>query len=863
MRWMTRGSPAAASGRSRWRRRRAFVCAGAVVLAAVALAGWIAAAAQSGRGAPGGAEASLLERAGRAIAHGRAGEAEALARAAGPDDPVAAAVLARLAGARGRDEEALALLEGVAARHPSSEAALELGLLYQRLGRKAEAARVFNGIVADAGRVAAPADLARVARAARALGQVRSANALYREALAGRPGDPAINTAWGELFLEKHQFGEAATSFRAAIERDPEWAPAHLGLAQAVADEDPPAAAAAARRALEIDPNLADAHVLLAELALDERRRPQARALLDRALAINPRHLRARALVAALAYVEGQSAAFEAEVRRLLAINPVYGDVYRVTGALLAQHYRFDEAVAVTGRALELEPDNVRAAADLGMHLLRTGDEREARRLLERAFRADPYDTVTFNLLQMLDALDKFESIRAGAAVVRIDPAEAPVLREYAVPIVEAALAQFGARYGLTPRGPILVEIFPKHDDFAVRNLGLPGLIGALGACFGRVVTLDSPRARKPGTFNWQATLWHELAHVFTLQMSQQRVPRWLTEGISVYEEGRVRPAWARDAEVAFARAYDRGEVLPLEALDAGFTRPETIGLAYFQAYLVVEFLVDRYGEPALHALVRAFADGIDTDAAFTRVLGTTLAAIQPAFDARLGERFGAVGRALRMPEGVALPKAGDVAAWRALAAQHRDSFPVQLAAGQALAAAGDRQAATAALERAAALVPTATGPESPRALLAALAEQAGDGARARRELAALLAYDHTNLEAARRLAALADAAGDEPARRLAYEHIVTLDPFDAAAHTALGRLALAARDVPLALREFRAALAAGPVDPVAAHCDLGEAYLAAGQRAEAKREALAALEIAPTYERAQELLLKAVEGSR
>ena len=47
----------------------------------------------------------------------------------------------------------------------------------------------------------------------------------------------------------------------------------------------------------------------------------------------------------------------------------------------------------------------------------------------------------------------------------------------------------------------------------------------ALGACFGRVVTLDSPRARPPGDFSWGETLWHEMAHVITLQLSRQRVP--------------------------------------------------------------------------------------------------------------------------------------------------------------------------------------------------------------------------------------------------------------------------------------------------------------------------------------------------
>ena len=136
-----------------------------------------------------------------------------------------------------------------------------------------------------------------------------------------------------------------------------------------------------------------------------------------------------------------------------------------------------------------------------------------------------------------------------------------------------------------------------------------------------------------------------------------------------------------------------------------------------------------------------------------------------------------------------------------------------------------------------------------------------GGAARARRELQLLLAYDHTNVDAARELASLAEKAGDAAARRLAYERIVTIDPFDAAAHTAFGRLALERHDMPLALREFQAALAAGPIDLVSAHCDLGETLLLAGRKAEAKRSALAALDIAPTYERAQALLLKCVEG--
>jgi tetratricopeptide (TPR) repeat protein len=375
------------------------------------------------------------------------------------------------------------------------------------------------------------------------------------------------------------------------------------------------------------------------------------------------------------------------------------------------------------------------------------------------------------------------------------------------------------------------------------------------------VVTQDSPRARPPGAFNWQATMWHELAHVFTLQLSDQRVPRWLTEGISVYEEGLADPSWSRDSELSFARAYSQGRVLKLSDLNSGFARPDTISLAYFQSSLVVALIVDRYGFEGLRGMLRAFADGADMEAALLKATKTSPGDLQQAYDARLEQRYGAAARALRVPDGVELPRGGTIEAWTAVAAKFPGSYPVQLAAGDALASANARQAAVAAYERAASLVPFAIGADSPRARLADLAERSGDLPRALRELSSLVADDHLNIEAARKLAALARRLGDAQAAALAWSRIVVIDPFDAAAHTALGRIAIDRKDAALALREFSAALAAGPADPAPAHCDLAEALLANGQRADAKKEVLAALEIAPAYERAQELLLTIVDG--
>ena len=796
----------------------------------------------------------------RALAYGQVSEAERLARARPAEDSDAAAVLARVASRQGDYAGARRLLERATSADTSGEAALELGLLLQWFGEREQAGQLLTGVLRRGAGGADPEGLFRAARAAHGLDQPFDANDLFRAAASVAP-DPGIETAWGTLLLEKHQFGEALQSFKKALMIDARWAPAHAGLARTLAQENPTAAAASAKRALEIDEDLADARLFLAGLELDNTRYEEAREHIDGVLATNPSNLDARALVAAIAYVRDDRAAFESEVKQVLAINPAFGEVYRVAGDLAARNYRFDEAVELTRQATKLDPNHTRALADLGMHLMRTGDEADARRVLDRAWKSDPFDAVTHNLLEVLDTLDKFEVIEEGDLILKLDPEEAPVMREYALPLAQESLKVLSQKYRFTPKGPILVEIFPQHDHFAVRNMGLQGLIGALGACFGRVVSMDSPRARAPGSFSWQATLWHEMAHVVTLQMSRQRVPRWLTEGVSVYEETRARPAWGRDMEVPFALALERGQILKLDDLNSGFTKPETIALAYYQASLLVEHIVNTHGEAALRTLLLSYGEGLEGEAAIRKALGVSFDQLQATFDKMLAGRFGSLRAALRdLAKGPPEPGSGDPSMVRLTASSNPGSFQAQLAYGTALAAQGDR-AAFEPLEKAASLVPMATGENSPHAVMGRLAEQLGDAPRAIKEYQSLLAHDHTALEPARRLAALAAKAQDEKALAMAYERIVELDPFDAEGHTGLGRLALKRRDVATAVREFRAALAIGPADRASAHCDLGEGYLLAGRSAEAKREALAALEIAPSFERAQDLLLKVVDG--
>jgi tetratricopeptide (TPR) repeat protein len=783
------------------------------------------------------------------------GRTSRIAYAQGAVDPVV--VKARAAVNRGQYAEAEALLKPLAARTPDGEAALELGLFYEMMGRRDESLALL-GRIADmqAGPRTSPVEYARLGRAARALGEFQLANDAYRIATEKAPNDPSLHTGWGELFLQVHNNAEAAKSFQDALSADDKWIPALVGMAHALVDVNPPAAEKAVEQALALDPDVVDAHLLKARLELDKSDREAAKASIAKAKGVNPSSLDALALSGAVAYIEDRHADLQKEAGAALTINPRFSGAYRVPAELAAGNYRFEEAVALSRKALEIDPNDVRTLSALGVQLLRTGDEAEARQVLEKSFAIDKFDQTTFNLLTMLDSLEKFDTTTAGDVVFKSHPSETPVMREYVAPLAQRALAIFSEKYQFTPKGPILIEMFPKHDDFAVRTVGLPGMIGALGACFGRVVTLDSPKARPPGDFNWAPTLWHELAHVMTLQLSKQRVPRWLTEGISTYEEKLGSPTWGREGELSFVAAYGAGEHMTVRELNAAFQDPEKISLAYYQASILTEHIVGKYGMGALRKLLVTYGEGLEGEAALKAGLGVDIDTLQVDMDKLLASKYGSIVRALRPPKEIDPGKSDP----EAVGSAFPDSFQAQVALGEHLRKAGRIDESFKVLERAAEMVPMATGPRSPHAMMAQMAIERKDSARAISELEKLLQYANTDLESVRLLALELEATNASAAKLTsAYERVAELDPFDAANHSKLGRLKMQAGDARAAVREFRAAIAAGSLDPASAHSDLAESYLAVGDKVQARRAVLAAIEVAPAYPRAQELLLKVI----
>ena len=212
--------------------------------------------------------ATPLEAATRLFFEGKFDDLDSAVEKLDARDPAVVALKARAMIARGKYAEAEAMLQPVAQRAPSSEAALELGLLQKLLGRLA-ATQTLERVASLASSAQNAVEMARAARALQALDRVGDAKSAFLEATRAAPNNAAIESAFGDLFLEKYNYAEAMKSYERVLELDPRYAPALLGAARALENDDPPQAAGAIKRLLQINPSSVDAHIFLASQAAD------------------------------------------------------------------------------------------------------------------------------------------------------------------------------------------------------------------------------------------------------------------------------------------------------------------------------------------------------------------------------------------------------------------------------------------------------------------------------------------------------------------------------------------------------------------------------------------------------------------
>ena len=413
---------------------------------------------------------------------------------------------------------------------------------------------------------------------------------------------------------DKGSGNRALSCFRDALKVNPNLAESLTGIARTRSyafkfNE----AMVSLNKALNLNPVHAGALACLAHSSSVVGRCGKALELVERGLEVNPRDKTLLAEKAAALRLNGDMEGSQAVIEKALNQDPCFGGAYMILGELLIFHYRFSEAEKCLRKCIETDPDCNEAYILLGRALANLGQEKEARKVLLESADRDPFPYPwRDNMLRVLSDLDTFIEEKSDLFRILLDVEEAGVMRSYLLGLGRESIGVFQEKYGFRISGPVLMEMFPEHQDFAVRTVGFTGL-GALGACFGRVVTLLSPGASMyRGKFNWATTLHHELCHVFTLQMSRNRIPRWFTEGISVYEEGQRKASCRRNLDMELYNSFHNGKLFKVVDFNSGFMGSRVL-FAYYQAGLAVEFIVSRIGIEGLCRMISGFGKGLDT----------------------------------------------------------------------------------------------------------------------------------------------------------------------------------------------------------------------------------------------------------
>ncbi|MFM7752439.1 MAG: peptidase MA family metallohydrolase, partial [Opitutaceae bacterium] len=281
-----------------------------------------------------------------------------------------------------------------------------------------------------------------------------------------------------------------------------------------------------------------------------------------------------------------------------------------------------------------MDPEHLPAKSALATDLLRLGETEEGWKLAQEVHEADAYDVEAFNLVTLRDTMAKYATLTNEDFVVRMAAPEVAIYGPRVVALLRRAKDVLVPKYGVELAKPTYIEIFADQRDFAVRTFGLPDVAGFLGVCFGRVVTANSP-ATGNSAVNWEAVLWHEFCHVVTLQMTRNRMPRWLSEGISVHEERQANPAWGNRLNPEYREMIVGGEMVPVAKLSGAFLAPKTprhLQFAYLQSSLVVDYIVAKHGVDALRGVLLDLRDGMEINAALAKRT-LPLPELEKAFD--------------------------------------------------------------------------------------------------------------------------------------------------------------------------------------------------------------------------------------
>lgn len=625
----------------------------------------------------------------------------------------------------GRVYESVSDLEWLHQQRPNPTSTLQLAELYLYLGRKKSAMRILREVQSRFRRATRYEDDTDNDIALHRIREILGENPreLFQSLLKIQPREKDVDkvkrfTAAGELAFRKFDYQLGATYFQKALELDEDHLDALLGLAECYWRSHDPRLEQVLDAVLAINPAAPRAVAIEVEMKLDANQPEEALVLIEKVLAINPMNLRHLGLQAGAYFLLDRQEDLQRTFATAETVNPAPSMVYSTAGRIASRHYRFQEGLGFQATALALDEDDHHARALYAYDLLRLGKDEQGRTQLNLAFEADRFNVQVYNMLELMDTLAKFTVVERGDFVLKMPAEEVPIWGGDALDLVARAAVQFEKKYKVELEEPVMLQIFDNHDDFMVRSIGLPGNVGHLGICFGRLITMSSPSARDKYGMNWRSVLWHEFIHVITLQKTNNRMARWLSEGISVYEETLEDPAWGQRLDPAYKMVVGEEGTPGIREIQQLFMQPKTtahIMFGYFLSGELVRFYVDTHGFDALERALSAIGAGKGTEDALLEAAGMDEETFNGAFHAFMDDRFKPFQY---LPDhrqlGLQEPAAGGEGGERLLISPFTDA----LQRGKSAIKAEDWAKAEEVLLKALDMFPEYLGPDSPLHML-------------------------------------------------------------------------------------------------------------------------------------------------
>lgn len=285
--------------------------------------------------------------------------------------------------------------------------------------------------------------------------------------------------------------------------------------------------------------------------------------------------------------------------------------------------------------ALEVRSPPTTEAAYLGGYLkFLEGDYGGAVADLNLAAQGAPADVNVKELMALAraaaDAVKDHKEARSTHFLVRYPPEDA-VLVPYALETMESAYAALESDLGFSAELPVRVEFYRSPSDLAaVSSLSAEEVerTGTIALCKWARLMVTTPRALAYG-YPWLDTINHELIHYALSQLTHDRAPVWMQEGLAKFMERRWRePASGRLApamEHLLAKALHGGKLISFDAMHPSMAKlpsAEDASLAFAEVATAIGTLHAQGGMAAIRAAVTAVANGTDARKAVAAAAG-------------------------------------------------------------------------------------------------------------------------------------------------------------------------------------------------------------------------------------------------